>query len=160
MNSIVLYYSLRGFTGFIAREISKELGADLIRIETLDEFDSSDPTRYYQGDKEDNYKERAPIKGVDADPESYDLVVIGTPVWYWSPASPICSYIGGAGPIRKRTALFLTSDGDLGPAMDRLKGLLVDSNIISTRSFKNDPIGDRGLTAKKARSWARGLVQL
>jgi hypothetical protein len=51
------------------------------------------------------------LRRQERDPADYDLVVVGTPVWFWSLASPVRSWLETFGRRGRRFAFFCTMGG-------------------------------------------------
>ena len=92
MKTAVVYYSLEGNTDFVAHEISRCIGADLIRIEPEKEYPSRGVRKFLRGGKSAISGSTPALKPFDFDPDKYDTVVIGSPVWASSPAPPVRSF--------------------------------------------------------------------
>ena len=56
-------------------------------------------------------KRGASITPMNTDPASYDLVVVGTPVWAWSVSSPVRSYLAAYRGHLPDIAFFCTMGG-------------------------------------------------
>lgn len=106
--TLVVYYSLSGTTRRVAETIADLLGADLDEIE--DPSDRRSPLGYLRSVFE------ALAKGLPAirsrrDPRQYDLVVLGTPVWAGTMASPMRSYLFSHRDALEHIACFCTMGG-------------------------------------------------
>ena len=88
---LIVYYSRTGATRRLAEALAKSLHADIEPI--VDSKDRSGILGYLRSVAEVLQKHGAPIKPMRTDPRSYDLVVIGTPIWAWSVSSPVRSYL-------------------------------------------------------------------
>jgi flavodoxin len=106
---LVVYYSRSGHTRQIAHEIAAALDADLEEI--------SDPTPrsgffgYLRSGREAWLRRRPPIADAARDPSRYDVVVVGTPIWNASLASPVRSYLYRYGYAIRSFAFFCTCGG-------------------------------------------------
>lgn len=107
--TLIIFYSRTGITGKIAHAIHRDLGGEMIEVETK---------RYAPGLK--GYVEAltdaalgraVPITSKAASAESYDLVIIGTPVWASSLSAPMRTYLSQKIPHAKQIAFFLTHGG-------------------------------------------------
>jgi flavodoxin len=90
---LIAYYSYSGHTRAFAEIIQKEIGGDLFAIEPLDAY----PTDYDKLDQQakieaaSEYKPKL-INNV-ADIRSYDIVFIGTPIWWYTVAPPVRTFL-------------------------------------------------------------------
>jgi len=87
----VVYYSRSGVTRNIALTLAKMLDADVEEI--LDRRDRVGPFGYLCSLVEAINQRPADVVPARKDASSYELVVIGTPVWAGSLASPVRAYL-------------------------------------------------------------------
>lgn len=138
MRKLVVYYSLEGNTECIAKAVASGINADIERLETKKRIKADEFMNYYWGGKKDHPGRKVPLKGQRYDPNDYDLIFIGTPVWAWAPAPPIYSYISDNDIRGRKIVLFSCSEGDPGKTFKKLKGLLGDNNeILAMKDFVN-----------------------
>ena len=93
MKTVVVYYSLTGNTDYTAREVAGILDADILRIEPRKEYPSEGLKKFLWGGRSAVMGEMPELLPYDFDPEAYDKVVIGSPVWASNPAPPMKTYI-------------------------------------------------------------------
>jgi hypothetical protein len=75
----------------MAEALAKALQADIEPI--IDRKNRSGIFGYLRSVAESLQKRGAAVEPMKTDPRSYDLVVIGTPIWAWSVSSPVRSYL-------------------------------------------------------------------
>jgi flavodoxin len=109
MKTLVAYYSRTGRTKKIAQAISNNLGSDIEEIIATKK--RSGPFGYLRSGREAMGKKLAMINGIKNDPSSYDLVIIGTPVWASTMSSPVRTYIHQNKNRFKNVAFFCTMGG-------------------------------------------------
>jgi hypothetical protein len=105
---LVVCYSLTGSTSRVALHLADALGADLDRI------DDALPRRGVGGYVQSALEALAkglPTILTTRDPRYYDLVVLGTPVWVGTMASPVRSYIAMHGKVLRRAGFFAVMSG-------------------------------------------------
>ncbi|GAP66939.1 hypothetical protein MBSD_n2255 [Mizugakiibacter sediminis] len=109
MRILVVYYSRTGITRSLAESLAVRLDADLSPIE---EAASRRGVRgWLRSALEARREALPPLLTPRHDPSKYDLVVIGTPVWFGRVSSPVRSYLqANRGRIR-RAAFFCTMGG-------------------------------------------------
>jgi len=156
MKTAVICYSLSGNCAFIAKQIKAGLNAELIRLHTEKEKNRRGAASFLWGIGVMLGIIKAPLKPYVFDPASYDLIVIGAPVWGGSPARPIRDFLAKAGITGKKIALFVCSAGGEKNALEELKTLLPNNDIIAEKSFVN-PIKDIENVHQQAEEWAKGL---
>lgn len=108
-NTLVAYYSLTGHTRQIAEAIAAEHDADLEVIE--DTFNRGTGLGSPRSAIEGLLGLRSSITPPKHDPNEYDLVVVGTPVWAARLSSPVRSYLSQQRTSLKRVAFFCTQGG-------------------------------------------------
>ena len=108
--TLVVFYSRSGTTRRIAEALSAALKCDLEEI--------TEPRRrtgflgYIRSLLEASRKRPSTIAPKKRDVSSYDLVVIGTPVWAWSLSSPVRAYLMATASQLPKVAFFCTLGGN------------------------------------------------
>lgn len=88
---LVVYYSRSGTTRIVAEALAELLEGD---IEEITEKKGREGWRGYLRSLLDGIEKRPSLTARwKLDPTTYDLVVIGTPVWAWSLSSPVHAYL-------------------------------------------------------------------
>lgn len=91
MTTLIAYYSRTEVTAKVAKDIQKEFGAD---IEEIKDTKNRSGTLGWIKSLFDAIKGKpAKINPIENDPAEYDTVIIGTPVWASTMATPILAYI-------------------------------------------------------------------
>jgi flavodoxin len=106
---LVVYYSRTGATRRLAEALANALQADIEPI--TDRENRSGIFGYLRSVAESLQKRGASITPMNTDPASYDLVVVGTPVWAWSVSSPVRSYLAAYRGHLPDIAFFCTMGG-------------------------------------------------
>jgi flavodoxin len=110
MKSLVICYSRTGNTRKVAAAIAAALGADLEEIR--EPKDRSGALGFLGAGRDATFKRSTPIEALARDPAGYDLVVVGTPVWAFTMASPVRTFLlENAGKL-KSVAFFCTAGGN------------------------------------------------
>lgn len=109
MKTLVIYYSRTGITKKIGQAIASKIQADTEEI--VDLKDRKGPWEYLKAGRDAMKRIPAEIAVTKNNPEYYDLVVIGTPVWAGNMACAIRTYIGQNKDKIKKLALFCTMGG-------------------------------------------------
>jgi flavodoxin len=109
---LVVYYSRTGYTQRMAEAIGNACGADVERIR----YDGArlGVWGYLRCGREALTKRAVDIEPAAKDPASYDLVVIGTPVWASNISSPVRAYLRRQKAKLRQVALFCTEGGSGG----------------------------------------------
>ncbi len=107
--TLVVFYSRTGHTKQIAQDLAKLLDADTEQV--VDKKDRSGAMGYLVAGKDASGEKLAEIETVKLNPASYDLVVIGTPVWAWNMTPAIRTYITNNKDSLKAVAFFTAAGG-------------------------------------------------
>lgn len=107
--TLVVFFSRSGTTAQVAEHLARALSADLERI--VEPTSRSGLRGYVRSLLEARMERVATTAPVARDPGTYDLVVIGTPVWAASMSSPVRSYLHRNRDRLRRVAFFCTMGG-------------------------------------------------
>ena len=154
MKSLVVYYTRTGKTKFVAEAIASQLGADVEEVVDLKKRQGK--IGWIMGGKDATRKsltDIAPTKKALAD---YELIVIGTPIWAWSPTPAIRTYISQNDLSGKKVALFYTFDSDMKQAAEKTKALLPNIKVFS-ELFLANPLGNKEEAMHKITAWCNTL---
>jgi flavodoxin len=121
MKILVVYYSLEGNTRLAAETIARKAGADVQELKPLKEIPLSGFGRYFQGGRRAFFKQKPALKQQDRKPEDYDLIFVGTPVWAWTFAPPLCTFFSQHDFTGKAAAPFCCHGGGPGATLDKMK---------------------------------------
>lgn len=89
----IIYYSMSGNTDYVAKNIFKNIEADLIRIVPKKEYPNSGFKKFFWGGKSAVMGETPMLEEYEFDDSKYDCIVFGTPVWASSFVPPIRTFI-------------------------------------------------------------------
>ena len=121
MKVLVAYYSRTGNTRRVAEAIAKSLEAE---VEDIRDYENRlGVIGFLRSGYEALRRRPAAIQPVKKNPEEYDVVVIGSPVWARSLSSPVRAYLTMHGHKIKEAALFATygiSEGRIFRQMEEL----------------------------------------
>lgn len=114
MKKVIVYYSYRGNTKSIAEMIQKSTGADIARIETVVSYDGDYNSVVNQGQDEVNSGYCPEIKPLNIDLSKYDEVILGTPVWWYTFAPAMHTFLKENDLSGKTVYPFATNGGWIG----------------------------------------------
>jgi flavodoxin len=156
MKTAVVFYSYEGNCAFAAERIGSRLGADLLRLYTVDEKKRSGFFKYFWGGSMVAMHRKPALKPYQFTPSAYDLVIIGAPVWAGNPAPPVQSFLIEQKLADTRVALFLCHAGGRGKAMDKFRTLLAGNIIAAEADFCN-PAHGGAESEKRIDDWISSL---
>lgn len=113
---LVAYFSATGHTRDIAQEIADVLEADLLEIEPEERYDVFDLN--WHDEESRSAKERdgrlpnPPVKGKIENPDQYEIIYLGTPIWWHSIPPAVYSFLDNNDLSGKEVVIFSTSNGN------------------------------------------------
>ena len=142
---LVAYFSHTQTTEKVAVEIQKHTGGDLFRIETIQSYPAEHKKTLDLAEKEREDNARPPLKGKIENMESYDVIFLGYPIWWYTFPMPLFTFLESYDLSGKTIIPFCTHGGSrmsgteetirkLQPKATVYEGLPVSRNII-----RNDP---------------------
>lgn len=114
MKRIVIYYSFGGNTRKIASKIQTALGADAAEITPVKPYTGSYNDVVDQGQREVNSGFMPEIQPLGVDLKQYDIVILGTPVWWYTFAPAVKTFLNDANLSGKEVYPFATNGGWIG----------------------------------------------
>jgi flavodoxin len=109
MKILLVYYSRTNNTRKISEEISTKLNCDIEEIRDLKE--RSGKLNYLKYGYEAIRSKETQIEDMKNDPSDYDLVIVGTPVWASTMATPVLTYLNKNKNKIKDLAILITFGG-------------------------------------------------
>lgn len=135
---LVAYYSHTGNTKTVAETIKEITGGDLFEIKTNHEYPKNytDIINQARQEKEDNFE---PELTENIDISAYDTIFIGSPVWWYTFASPIRTFLSENNFSGKTIMPFCThGGGGSSNTFTEMEELCPDANVKSGfSSFEN-----------------------
>lgn len=114
MKAIIVYYSLSGNTRRIAEQIQRTVGGDLAELQTVQPYTGSYDDIVNQGQNEVNRGFMPEVQPLDVDWAQYDVVILGTPVWWYTFAPAMKTFLAQVDLRGKRVYPFATNGGWIG----------------------------------------------
>ncbi len=149
-----MYYSRTGTTKFVAETIAAELGSD---IEEIVDLKNREGRLNYIGAAGDASRgKETKIGPINRGPSDYDLIIIGTPIWAWSPTPAIRTYVKNNNLSGKNVALFFTYENNLRQAIEKTKDLLPNAIFVGELSLAK-ALNNKEETENKIAAWCNSL---
>ena len=114
MRSLILYYTYHGNTQRIAERIHAAIGGDIARIDTVAPYTGDYDDVVAQGEREVKRGYLPPLKPMDIDLDRYDTIVLGTPVWWYTFAPAVKTFLESNDFSQKTIFPFATNGGRIG----------------------------------------------
>ena len=148
--TLIVFHSRTGYTRRAAQALADRLNADLDEIQIVQPLDGR--IGYLMCAIEAMTGLAPAIRAARKDPANYDLIVVGTPVWFWSLASPVRSWLEEH-QLRSRRFGFLLHDGRLGCVMR-----VLDNGRVGRRQARRHNVAHRPRNRSRGRrkgGWLR-----
>ena len=108
MKTLIVYFTRTGNTKKIVDKLQTELTADVEKIN--EEVSRHGPLGWLKSGRQGASRADVEIHPLEADPSSYELVVMAGPVWAGNASAPMRAFIKKYRDSLPETAVFLTHD--------------------------------------------------
>jgi flavodoxin len=155
---LVMYCSSAGHTRTIAGQVTKAAQADLEELRAAGEPSGTGARHYFWALRHLLLSQKPPLVSVEHDAATYDLIILGSPVWLGTFSPVLRSYIQTAPLARKHVALFCSYRNSPGPPFKHVPRMLSTSNVMADTLSILDPVA-AGLSSIviRAHRWAHEL---
>lgn len=152
---LIVYFSRTGNTRTLAHLISEKTGGDLIELQVVDAYPEDYEAVKKRAMEEQTSGFKPALKTKVGTLGAYDVVFIGTPIWWGTICAPVKSFLSEHDLSRKTIVPFITHQGSyLGRSISDIKALC-------PRSTLQDGLAVWGKDAKNAQTdvanWVRKL---
>lgn len=93
MKTLIVYYSLEGFTKSMAEKLAQKSGADILALHPVKNYPSEGAKKFLVGGKAVLTGDKPKLQPYAFNAEKYDRIVIGSPVWASSFAPPLRTFV-------------------------------------------------------------------
>ena len=139
MKALIVYYSRTGTTKKVAEELADRLKAD--KEEIIDKKNRKGPIGYMIAGKDAMRKKLTKINELKKNPENYDLLVIGTPIWAFTMVPAIRTFLMKIKYYNKKIALFYTAGSSgMEKTLTHMNELLPGSKLTATLSLTTSEV--------------------
>ena len=154
---VIVYYSMDGNTEQVAEKIQKATGAELVRLDTVTPYTGTDDEIIAQGQDEVNRHYKPELKPLGIPLEDYDTLIIGTPTWWYTMASPVLSFLSMVSWEGKTVIPFQTHAGWPGHGLDDIKRSCEGANIRLPKAIHFSPkqFGKMETSQQELREWIK-----
>lgn len=134
-NVLIVYFSYTGNTEKIANETAKVLetfcNVDVRRIEVFNEYPEDKNELRDQAERESNDDNFRPeLKAINIDDiKSYDLVIIGTPTWWYKTPKAVLAFLEGQDFFGRKICFIVTHAGGPGSCLDDMRKACKGANF-------------------------------
>lgn len=108
---LVAYYSLTGKTEKVANAIADASGGQLYRIQVAKSYPSDSKERRAELEREIENNYLPPLVAAPVNPENYDIIFLGSPVWANHISQPVKAFLAQYNLADKHIIPFVTHSG-------------------------------------------------
>ncbi|MGA7076539.1 MAG: flavodoxin domain-containing protein [Halobacteriota archaeon] len=154
MKPLVVFYSRTGATKRVGETLAEMLDCD--SEELLDTKKRSGPLGLITTGRDAQAKKLTTLADIKHDPASYDLVILGTPIWGGTLSSAMRTYITTNKSKFKRVAFFCTQGGTENPQLFDEMEALCERRPVNVLALRDKEV-KKGAYQDKLRQFADGL---
>ena len=145
--TLIVFYSYTGNTRKLANHIHTTIGGDIVEIETVALYEGEYNSVVKQGQDEVNSGYKSAIKALAVQLDKYDTIILGTPVWWYTVAPAVLTFLTENNFAGKKIIPFATNGGWIGHTFRNIKELCPDSEVKNEINIKYS--GDKLSTSMK-----------
>jgi len=160
MKCLVVYYSLEGNTRLMAQAIAGEAHGDRLELIPVNDIRPTGFMRFFWGGRQVFTRQKPELKPLERNPSEYDLIFLGTPVWAFTFAPAIRSFLGQCSLEGKPVALFCCYVGAESRTFTDLRTALPGSRILGEIGFRDPGRRDPEASVARAKAWAKDMIRL
>lgn len=154
--TLVVYYSLSGKTRDIAERIKEKTNADIYEINTEEEIKPG-ASLYMNIKKQIRSGQYPKLRGEIPDFSSYDIIFVGTPIWWYTASTPVLSFLEQADFKGKKVVPFSTQGSNPGTFIEDFKRKAKNAAILEAKTFNNLSKKYDEAVDNKIAAWLNGL---
>jgi flavodoxin len=118
---LIIYYSHTGNTKYVAEKIKEKTVGDLFEIQTVRTYPSQYSALTEEAKRELQEGDLPALKKGPPNMSSYDMILVGGPVWWYTVATPVMSFLKQADFAGKKVSAFCTHEGGIGKYFPHFK---------------------------------------
>lgn len=129
MKKLVVFYSYTGHTKMIAENIQRKLNCDILEIKPVKPYSTDYQTVVDEEQNNSSVGKTPDIQKIDKNLNDYDEIIIGTPVWWYTIAPVIRTFLTQNDLSNKTIKPFATNAGWLGHTFQEIQKLCPNSKV-------------------------------
>lgn len=152
---LVVYFSYTGNTRELAKQIHEQVGGDMVELELVTPYSKDYKTVEKQGQDEVHAGYKPPLKTKIDSIQTYDVIFIGSPIWWFTIAPPISTFLSQYDLSGKQIIPFITHGGyGLGRSINDIKKLSPKSTLLKEYEVEGNQVKT---TKEKMKQWLKTL---
>ena len=161
--ALTVYYSWsNGNTERIAKMLQKEIGGDIVRIDTITPYEGSYDDVVNQGQEEVQRGYEPEIKSLGVNISDYDVIAVGTPTWWYTMAPAVRTFLHTESFADKTVIPFMTNGGWPGNVIKDMKTACKGADIKYEMEIQFDSTGGSRLETpmEDITKWIQNVKQI
>lgn len=127
MKKLIVYYSYSGNTKKIANYMAQKLEADVLEIKPIIPYSNNYDEVVENAKAEIRNEYKPEIENLDV--SKYSTIILGTPVWWYTFAPAVRTFLTTNNLNNKTIYPFATNGGWLGHTFEDIKNICANSNV-------------------------------
>lgn len=158
MKTLVIYYSHDGNTRFISETIAGAINADIAELKPQKTIKASGMMMVAWGVRQLVSQSEPKLLKLNKNPADYDLIILGTPVWTYTFAPPVRTFLKQNMLSDKKIAIFCCHGGQKRKTLDNMREFLKGNFILGENDFLEPLNHEKENNRKKAITWAKHIA--
>lgn len=126
---LIVYFTYTNNTKKIAEDIKAKLNCDILEIKPVKPYDKDYDTVVRLEQNNETAKKTPDIEKIDMDLSKYDEIILGSPVWWYTIAPVIRTFLKQNDLSGKKIVPFATNGGWIGRTFKEIKDLCPNSTV-------------------------------
>ena len=156
--AVTVYFSLEGNVRHLAQSVATAIDSPLVEVVPAEPRRGAEMTEYVWGDTRIICPEMPELLPIAQNPDDFDLIFLGSPVWKGTVAPAMHSFLAAADLYRKKVALFCAFAGRAGGYFEQAEQLLLGCEIVDTIGFREPLRLSRQKSARDVAAWAKAVL--
>lgn len=152
MKTLIVYYSYTNNTEKVAKRIAELKKYDILKLEPLIDYSADYQKVVDEEEVKMDSEEIVELKPINVDLNQYDRIILGTPVWWYTMAPVVRSFLSSNNLNGKKVIAFITNGGWIGHTVEDIKKYCEIENYINLK-FNSDKIQNE----KSLSDWINSL---
>lgn len=128
-NKIIIYFTYTNNTKMIAEKIKEKLNCDILQLKPIVPYNSDYNVVVRLEQNNETAKKTPKIEDIKIDLEKYDEIILGTPVWWYTIAPVVRTFLKENNLSGKTIIPFATNGGWIGRTFKEIRELCPNSII-------------------------------
>lgn len=152
--SIIIYFSYTGNTRKIANMIKEKLNCDILELKPVTPYSNNYQEVVDEEQRLEGSNHTPPIEPINVNLEDYDTIILGTPIWWYTIAPVIRTFLKENNLAQKQIIPFATNAGWLGQAFKEIERLCPTSKVEKGMNIVFESYSDKLVTdVKEITDW-------